>query len=442
MVVWGSDGCSSWHRKTLHENPDGWVLIISPRRNLVAEVVAELREPSHSLGLRLELCQGNEVFKLGKGPSVRIASAAVVLDSLAASGERIASLERLKLVVLENLDILDADYELAISILRLRCRGLPVRFVGSSPSLNDSADLAAWLQVDNSALYDFRPIDRDQSFSVVTKTFTTPLSSALFKAMAKPAHSAITFHPERPVIVFVPSRNHCRSVAMDLITECALSDLNNISGFVPSEVDQHELEFRLAKLQDRTLVDFVSKGVGFYHEKIGKKDLALILQMYIEGIVRVLIVPRYSCWSLPVRAGVVIIMGTQYVVFGEDKSDRQVRDYDLEEIARMQGRAIRPDLDGHLYLFCHPDARDVFTRLLNEGLPLESSLLDAGSLVVDWIQKSQGTGASVGERTRKQEIHKILSWTFLRRRITSNPIYYDIKRSGGDALWQAVEKTL
>ena len=418
------------------------MLIISPRRNLATEVSAELREPSHSLGLRLELCQGNEAFKPRTGPSVRIASAAVVLDSLAASGGGIESLKRLKLVVLENLETLDADYELAISVLRFRCHGLPVRFVGSSASLNDSADLATWLQVDNSALHSFRPIDRDQSFTVATKTFTTPLSSALYKAMAKPAHSAITFHPEQPVIIFVPSRNHCRSVAMDLITECALSDLNNVRGFVPSRVDQNELELRLEKFQDRTLVDFVSKGIGFYHEKIGKKDRALILQMHIEGIVRVLIVPRHSCWTLPVRAGVVIIMGTQHVVFGEDKSDRQVRDYELEEVVRMQGRAIRPDLDGHLYLFCHPDAKDMFTRLLNEGLPLESSLLDASSLIVDWIQKSRGTDASIREYTKKQEIHKILSWTFLRRRITSNPIYYDIKRGGGDALWQAVEKMI
>lgn len=83
--------------------------------------------------------------------------------------------------------------------------------------------------------------------------------------MAKPAYSAITFHPKRPVIVFVPSRNHCRSVAMNLITECVLSGLNNIRGFVPSHVDQNELEFRLVKLQDRTLVNFILKGIGSYH---------------------------------------------------------------------------------------------------------------------------------------------------------------------------------
>jgi antiviral helicase SLH1 len=437
-----SDEYFSSYRKTLHENPNGWVLVISPRRTLMTELMAELRDQSHSLGLRLDLCQGDGVFKPAAERSVRIASAAVVLDSLAASGERIASLQHLKLVVLENLEILDGDYELAISILRLRCHGLPVRFVGSSASLNDPSDLATWLQIDNSALYSFRPVDRDQPLTIVTKTFTTPLSSALYKAMAKPAHSAIASHPDQPVIIFVPSRNHCRSVAMDLITECALADLNNIRGFIPSHINQNELESRLAKLQDRTLTDFVSKGIGFYPEKTGKKDQALILQMYIEGIVRVLIVPRYSCWTLPVRAGVVIIMGTQYVVFGEDKSDRRVQDYELEEIVRMQGRAIRPDMDGHLHLFCHPDAKDTFARFLNEGLPLESSLLDSGSLVVDWIQKSRGTDASTKERTKKQEVHKVLSWTFLRHRIASNPVYYDIKRGEGDGLWQAVEKAL
>ena len=415
--------------------------MISPRRKLATEVVTELRDPSRSIGLRLELCQNNEVFRPGTGSSVKVASAAVVLDSLAASGERItASLERLKLVVLENLDILDADYELAVSVLRLGCQGLPVRFVGSSASLNDSEDLATWLQVDNCALYSFRPTDRDQSLAIVTKTFTTPLSSALFKAMAKPAHAAITAHPERPAIIFIPSRNHCRSVAMDLITECALTDLRNTRGFVPLEIDQNELEFRMTRLQDRTLIDFVSKGVGFFHERIGKSDRGLMLQMYIEGIVRVLIVPRHACWTLPVRAGVVIIMGTQYLDVGEDKSDRQVRDYDLEDIVRMQGRAIRPGQDGHLHLFCHPDAKDMFARLLNEGLPLESSLLDAGSLVVDWVQRMRGTGAPMSDHAKKQEVHRILSWTFLRLRMASNPVYYDVKRGGNDVISQAVDK--
>jgi len=108
----------------------------------------------------------------------------------------------------------------------------------------------------------------------------------------------------------------------------------------------------------------------------------------------------------------------------------------------MQGRAIRPDVDGHLHLFCHPDAKDMFTRFLNEGLPLESSLLDAGPLVVEWVQKLRGTDASIGRRVKKQEVHKILSWTFLRHRIASNPVYYDIDRGEGDALWQAVEKVI
>ena len=431
-------------RKTLvdNPNPDGWVLVISSRKSLAIEFAADLRGASRSLGLHIELCQGNEVFKPGARKSIRIAPASTVLESIAAGGEVIASLRYLRLVILENLDTLDAEYELAISVLRIRCQGLSIRFVGSSASLGDSADLASWLQVDDSALHSFRPTDRDQSFTVFTKSFTTPLSSALYKAMAKPAHFVITSHPEQPVIVVVPSRKHCHSVAMDLITECALADINNIRGFVPTHVDQNVLELRMAKLQDRTLFDFVSKGVGFYHERVDRKDKALILQMYVEGIIRVLIVPRQSCWSLPVRAGVMIIMGTQYVVVGEDRADRQIRDYKLEEIVRMQGRTIRPGLDGRLHLFCHPDAKDMFLRFLNEGLPLESSLLEAGSLVVDWIQKSRRNGPPIKEQAMRREVHKILSWTFLRRRITSNPVYYDIKRGGDDPLWQAVDMAL
>jgi len=263
-------GVFSLHGKTLHENPDGWVLMISPRRSLVAQLVAELRDPTRSLGLLLEFCQGNGIFNPATGKSVRVASAAVVLDSLATSDEWVDSLKQLKLVVLENLDISDADYEWAVSILRLRCHGLPVRFVGSPASLDDPGDLSTWLQVDNSALYNPRPPDRDTLLTIIMKTFTTPPSSALHKAMAKPAHSALASYPDQPAIIFVPSSNHCRSAAVDLITEYTLADLS-IRRFIPPHIDQNELEFCLTKLQDRTLSTSSRRVSGSSTREFGRR---------------------------------------------------------------------------------------------------------------------------------------------------------------------------
>ena len=114
-------------------------------------------------------------------------------------------------------------------------------------------------------------------------------------------------------------------------------------------------------------------------------------------------------------------MGTQYVHFSRDGDERQLRDYSLEELVRMQGRAVRHHgVGGHFHLFCQPEVKDTFSRFLNNGLPLESKLLETGNLQ-NWYdaQKAQGT-----IRT-KQDGVDALSYTFLARRLRSNPVYYD-----------------
>jgi antiviral helicase SLH1 len=269
-------------------------------------------------------------------------------------------------------------------------------------------------------LHSFRPRDRDQSLTFSTQTFTVPQSAALFKAMARSTHAAIQMAPPgESALVFVPSRGQCRAVALDLLTQCALSTETE-RGYLPDNTPRDYLEDHLARLQDVTLIDFISKGVGFFHEGIQKLDRNLMLELYAEGIIRVLIVPRDSCWTVPVRATVVVVMGTQYLhVEGED-ADRQLRDYGLIELVRMQSRAVRHTGSGHFYLFCQTEAKDTFTRFLNEGLPLESQLLETRDLAV-WYNIQRRNLGSLNE----QQVVDALSFTFLARRLVSNPAYYD-----------------
>lgn len=341
------------------------------------------------------------------------------------------ALSRLRIVLCESLELLDAVYELGISLLLHATQAHPVRFVGLSNSLNDSADLAAWLGVDPLALHSFRPSDRDQALSVSTHTFTIPQSAALFKAMAKPAHAAIRATPGEPAIVFVPSRHQCQSVALDLITQCAL-EMESAKGYLPDDVSVERLERYLARLQNYDgLRDFITRGVGFFHEAIAKPDRLLMLELYAEGLIRVLIVPRDACWTLPVRAVTVVVMGTQYVhVHAQPGSEeRQVRDYPLEEIVRMEGKAVRHGGAGRFHLFCQSEGKDTVTRFLNDGLPLESRMLETDTLRA-WYRDRRRDG-SVGD---KQAAVDVLSHTFLARRLVSNPAYYDARSTAVNEL--------
>lgn len=333
------------------------------------------------------------------------------------------------MVLCESLELLDAVYELGVSLLLHATQAYPVRFVGLSNSLSDPADFAAWLNVDPLALHSFRPSDRDQALSVLTQTFTIPQSAAFFKAMAKPAHSAIRAAPGESAIVFVPSRSQCTPVALDLITQCAL-EAESAKGYLPDGVSVERLELYLARLHDYDgLRDFVTRGVGFFHEGIAKPDRLLMLELYAEGLVRVLIVPRDACWTLPVRAVTVVVMGTQYVYVPPGSDERQLRDYPLEEIVRMEGRAVRHHGAGRFHLFCQAEGKDTITRFLNDGLPLESRLLETDALRTWYTERRKD-----GTIRDKQAAVDVLSFTFLARRLVSNPAYYDARSTSVNEL--------
>ena len=372
----------------------------------------------------MNIVSSDSSFGPTSGKSIRLVSATnlpVLMSKMSPLTSK--SLSKLLLVVCENLELLNASYELGVASLLQATQQLPTRYVGLSSSLNDPSDLAAWLNVDPMALHSFRPRDRDQSLSVSTHTFTIPQSAALFKAMAKPAHMAIQETLEESAIVFVPSSAQCRSVALDLITQCAL-EMTTAEGYLADGVDPEALHHSLARLRDRTLVDFVSRGIGLFHKGIPEPDRKLLLELYSEGIIRVVIVPHDVCWSLPIRAATVVVMGTQYLHVAPG-GERQLRDYSLEELVRMQGLAVRHNGVGHFHLFCQAEAGDTILRFLTDGLPLESRLLD-GDELQSWYKNERDQ-----HRIKtKQDGVDALSFTFLSHRLQTNPAFYGASTQG------------
>ncbi|KAH8106105.1 Sec63-domain-containing protein [Cristinia sonorae] len=416
---------------------NAWVLVVVPRRSIAMELLADLRQVSKLKGSSVELLTTDSKWTTPPRKTVRIITTSNLCYLLSESKPSTSVLTHLRLVLCENLELLDPAYELGVSSLLHATHHLPTRYVGLSNSLNDPTDLAAWLNVDPTALHSFLPRDRDQALSTSIHTFTIPQSAALFKAMAKPAHTAIRQIPGEQAIVFVPSRGQCRSIGLDLITQCAL-EIETARGYLSDHVVPEQLDLYLSKLQDISLVDYVNRGVGFFHEGLTKGDRLLVLEMYAEGIINVLLVPHDSCWTLPVRAATVVVMSTQYVQISRDGDERQLRDYDLEELVRMQGRAVRHHgAGGHFHLFCQAEVKDTFNRFLHDGLPLESKLLETEDL-----QRWYDTQKAQGSIRSNQDAVDALSYTFLARRLRRNPVYYDATTSGsrGEALSRIVDQ--
>ncbi|KAJ8698174.1 putative steryl acetyl hydrolase mug81 [Pleurotus ostreatus] len=408
---------------TVLQLSEAFVLIVVARKDAASELISDLQMFGGPTGVTVDISDGPHVLKRYRGKVIRVVTAANLRVRMTAINPR-TSINYIDLVICDQLENLDAQYELGVSLLRHAVQSSPTRFIGFSSSLSDPVDLGAWLGATVTGLHSFRPSDRDHSLAVCVKTFTIPQSAALFKAMAKPAYTAIqTAEGSEPAIVFVPSRGQCLSIARDLITQCTLQTTKT-SAFLPPTMSEIILEDYLARFQDRFHVEFASKGVGFFHSGLKRSDRILTLQMYAEGIIRVLIVPRESCWSLPVRSSVVVVMGTQYLHITSvgDTESRQLRDYSLTELVHMQGRAVQHSGRGQFHLFCQAESKDSFLRFLNKGLPLESQLLNS-PLLQSWYDGCRKSG-SIGD---KQAAVDALSFTYLFLRISSNPVYYDCK---------------
>lgn len=400
-----------------------WALVVVPTRSVSRETAFSLRRLCQLKGVALELAITPDLLvKPARVRTIRVVTSACLAEALPL---RSSQLSGVNLVLCEDLHLLDAKYELGVSILMHALQNQPVRFIGVTESLDDPSGLAQWLRVDAESLYCFRPSDRDQDLAITTKTFSIAHSAALFKAMIKPAHGVIISRPTgEAALVFVPSRFHCKMVAADLITQCAVQ--LNTNGFLGHNTSPEGLEPYTARLIDRSLVDLLHNGIGVYHDGVHKTDQKLIMQLFLEGALRVLIAPRETCWTIPVRAGTVIVMGTQYTRVGSD-DDRQVVDYTPHEVMRMLGRAIRHGRAGQFHLFCQAEALDTFMRFINHGLTLESQLVD-GEVLRTWLTARRRDGTIAG----KQDAMDALAFSYLARRLRANPLYYDAIDSARD----------
>lgn len=326
--------------------------------------------------------------------------------------------QNLKMVICENLELLDAPYELVIATLLCRTQTLPVRFVGLATCLDDPRSLCHWLRVPPQGTFCFRPKDREQPLTVKPCVFTIPYSAALYKAMARPAYIIVhDMSPTANAVLFTPTLSLCHSIAADLIAQCAPD--NNTRGFLGMNVNGEDLQHHVSQLGGSPLAGLLTHGIGIFHPSMVSSDITLTLRLYLEGVIRVMIAPRDCCWTLPVKGNVVIVMGTQYVK-SSSESSRQIVNYSIQEVARMQTYAISQYHLGQFHLFCPAEHRDPYLRFLNEGLPLESELIGDDTLK-KWLQDQRKVKSSV----QKQDVVDALSFTFLFRRLDTNPAYYE-----------------
>ncbi|GCB24855.1 pre-mRNA-splicing factor brr2 [Aspergillus awamori] len=309
-----------------------------------------------------------------------------------------------------------------------------MRIVGLSVPLANARDLGEWIGANKHTIYNFSPHARPVPLELHIQSFTIPHFPSLMLAMARPAYlSILQLSPDKPAIVFVPSRKQTRSTAMDLLAACATDD--DEDRFLNADVN--ELAPLLSRINERTLAESLTHGIGYYHEALSPTDKRIVSHLFSIGAIQVLLASRDVCWELNLTAHLVIVMGTQ---FFEGREHRYI-DYPISEILQMFGKASRPGEDkiGRGVLMVPAVKREYYKKFLNEALPVESHLQA-------YLHDAFVTEISTRTIGSTQDAIDWMTHTYFYRRLLANPSFYgltDVSHEGlSTFLSELLENTL
>ncbi|KAF8761911.1 Sec63 protein [Rhizoctonia solani] len=294
------------------------------------------------------------------------------------------NVQNIDLLICDEIHLLGAEigpvYEVVVSRTRYVSRetGHNVRIVAFGVSLASARDLGEWMGASAHNVFNFSPATRPLPLEVHIQSFTIPHFPSLMIAMAKPTYIAIKdYAPTKPVIAFVPSRRQCRLTADDILTYCAAD--GDEDRFL--NIEMADLQPHLERVSEPGLVETLKHGVGYYHEALSKQDKRIVERLFEAGAIQLVIASRETCWSLPLTAYMVVIMGVQHY---EGREHRYV-DYPVPDVLQMMGRACRPGVDAssRCVLMCQQTRKEFYKKFLSEGLPIESHLTT--NLLHDWF---------------------------------------------------------
>ncbi|XP_046850049.1 U5 small nuclear ribonucleoprotein 200 kDa helicase-like [Xenia sp. Carnegie-2017] len=361
-------------------------------------------------------------------------------DVLSRRWKQRKNVQNVNLFILDEAHLISGDNGPVMEVICSRMRYISsqieknIRIIALSSSLANSKDVAQWLGAQATGLFNFHPNVRPVPLELHIQGFTITHTGSRLIAMAKPIYQAIMRHsPKKPVIVFVPSRRNTKLTALDLLTFSGAD--NDAQRFLHCTED--DLKPFTARLNDKTLKETLTYGVAFLHEGLSETEVKIVEQLFVSGAVQVVVVSRNLCWAINVNAHLVVIMDTQYY---EGKIHAYV-DYPVTDILQMVGKANRPLLDdaGKAVILCQQSKKEFFKKFLYEPLPIESHL---DHCLHDHFN------AEVVTKTveNKQDAVDYLTWTFLYRRMTQNPNYYNLQgvthRHLSDHMSELVENTL
>ncbi|XP_044737520.1 putative U5 small nuclear ribonucleoprotein 200 kDa helicase [Chrysoperla carnea] len=424
------------------QNPEGRCVYLVSKDALAELIFADwYNKFGQLLGKKVVLLTGEtgtDLKLIAKGQV--IITTAEKWDVLSRRWKQRKNVQNVQLFIADELQLIGGEDGPILEVVCSRMRYISsqiekqIRIVALSSSLADARDVAQWLGCNANATFNFHPSVRPVPLELHVQGFNITHNASRLIAMAKPVYSSIIkYSAHKPAIVFVPTRKQARLTAIDLLTYAATEGQPN--RFFHAE--EEDIKPFLDRMCDKTLKETLSQGVAYIHEGLSASDHRLVEQLFDSGAVQIAVVTRDLCWSVNILAHLVIVMDTQFY----NGKIHAYEDYPITDVLQMIGRANRPleDDDAVCVLMCQNSKKDFFKKFLNESLPVESHLDH---------RMHDHFNAEIVTKTieNKQDAVDYLTWTFLYRRLTQNPNYYNLQgvthRHLSDHLSELVENTL
>eukprot|EP01133_Synstelium_polycarpum_P007678 gene7678-8985_t len=428
--------------RALQKNPAARCVYVAARSEITT---LRMREWSYkfgqSLGKRVVELTGEPITdtKLMEGANIVIATAER-WDVLSRRWKQRKAVQNIALFIVDELHLVGggsdgATLEIVCSRMRYIASQVasPIRMVALSAPVANARDLAEWMGATPSTLFNFHPDVRPVPLQIQIQGFDMSSFNTRAAAMSKPALYAVSRNQRGKSIVFVPTRKLARSMARDLIVCVDTEEDTTRRRYL--NCDQEELVPHLEQIESVALKQAIQWGVAFYHEGLTPTEKRVVELLFKSGAITVLVATHAVAWALDLYASLVVVAGTQCDAASGHS------DYAINDVLQMLGRAGTQgiDSDARCLLLCHAAKKEYYKTFLNEPLPIESHVdhFLADHFNAEIVAKTIG---------KKQDALDYLTWTFLYRRLTQNPNYYNLTgvshRHLSEHMSELVENTL
>eukprot|EP00796_Vickermania_ingenoplastis_P011097 gene11097-7724_t len=223
-----------------------------------------------------------------------------------------------------------------------------------------------------------------------------------------------------PCVIFVPTERDAEEVARRVLLRCRPphTEVRDTAGGAAA-----------VEVEDPRLAVLLESGVGYFHRNTSPADeLALLERLYSgEADTPLLLVCAFQAANrLPAAAFNVAIITTTERVAADSQEEAEVADGPLEVVRPVKAAALlemasRAALEATV--FCPISRRWAWSKLLNDPLPLESSMRYPENF-------ADSINAAVARRRVKTKVDvlRLLKTHYFLYHLKSNPHFYDVPR--------------